>query len=155
MRSLVVAEWFDVSIHPWNESKFKSIILTQADMRFTATGSSCLCTRPERRGQFVAGVRFRAWQPPRCLHPTIEVHCPLRFELVDRSSNRSEGGCTYHVVHPGGRGTDRFPINANEAESRRSARFETIGMTGNQCDGRRFPARNGEPFPITLDLRRG
>ena len=104
--------------------------------------------------QYVAGVRFRAWQPPRCLHPTIEVHCPLRFELVDRLNGRSEGGCTYHVVHPGGRGTDRFPINANEAESRRAARFEAIGMTGENCHGQRLPSRNGEPFPVTLDFRR-
>ncbi|MEM6692692.1 MAG: transglutaminase family protein, partial [Planctomycetota bacterium] len=80
--------------------------------------------------QFVAGIRFRAWQPPRCLHPTIGIHSPLQFEVVDRSSGASLGGCTYHVVHPGGRGTDQFPVNANEAQSRRAARFEVSGMTG-------------------------
>ena len=28
-------------------------------------------------GEFVAGVRYRAWQPPSALHPTIGVHAPL------------------------------------------------------------------------------
>ncbi len=51
----------------------------------------------------VGGVRFRAWQPPSALHPTITVDGPLRFELVDMATGTSRGGCTYHVSHPGGR----------------------------------------------------
>ena len=110
-------------------------------------------------GQFVAGIRFRAWQPPRCLHPTIGIHTPLRIELVDVRNRRSIGGCTYHVAHPGGRGTDRFPINANEAESRRAARFEDFGMSSGTID---VPAAVSphvhpsgyRPYPVTLDLRR-
>lgn len=106
-------------------------------------------------GQYVAGIRYRAWQPPRCLHPTIGVHTPLTIELVDSRSARSMGGCTYHVSHPGGRGTDRFPINANEAEARRAARFEAAGMTGGQIEIPPMPPRRGlNPYPITLDLRR-
>jgi uncharacterized protein (DUF2126 family) len=107
------------------------------------------------QGQSVAGVRYRAWQPPRCLHPTIGVHAPLRFDLLDLHQSRSIGGCTYHVVHPGGRGTEIFPINANEAESRRAARFERLGMRGERIE---IPALPSAPqpaqYPVTLDLRR-
>jgi uncharacterized protein (DUF2126 family) len=107
------------------------------------------------QSQYVAGVRFRAWQPPRCLHPTIGIHCPLRFDIVDVRNARSIGACTYHVVHPGGRGTDRFPINANEAESRRAARFDRLGMTGGPIEITDLPPATGpNPYPVTLDLRR-
>jgi uncharacterized protein (DUF2126 family) len=107
------------------------------------------------QGQYVAGIRYRAWQPPRCLHPTIAVHSPLRFELIDMQAQRSIGGCTYHVANPGGRASDRFPINANEAESRRAARFEAVGMTGGTIESFRAPpATHPTPYPITLDLRR-
>jgi uncharacterized protein (DUF2126 family) len=102
-------------------------------------------------GEFVAGVRFRAWQPPSCLHPTIGVHSPLVFDLVDRWNERSIGGCTYHVSHPGGRSFDTFPVNALEAESRRIARFFPFGHSPSTLD---VPAGAIVPeFPHTLDLR--
>jgi uncharacterized protein (DUF2126 family)/transglutaminase-like putative cysteine protease len=102
-------------------------------------------------GEYVAGVRFRAWQPPNCLHPTIGIHSPLVFDLVDRWNKRSIGGCTYHVVHPGGRSYDTFPVNAYEAESRRLNRFFTHGHS--QGNWEPAPAETLREFPFTLDLR--
>ncbi len=104
------------------------------------------------RGEFVAGVRYRAWAPPSALHPTIGIHAPLVFDLVDTWSGRSIGGCTYHVTHPGGRSYDSFPVNANEAEARRATRFRAEGHTPGLMPVRR-EGRNPD-YPLTLDLRR-
>ncbi|MEP6653957.1 MAG: transglutaminase family protein, partial [Myxococcales bacterium] len=102
-------------------------------------------------GEFVAGVRFRAWQPPQALHPTIPVHAPLVFDVFDTWNGRSVGGFTYHVSHPGGLAFETRPRNALEAESRRASLFVAMGHSpGKQ------PVEAAEPnrlFPLTLDLR--
>jgi uncharacterized protein (DUF2126 family) len=127
-----------------------------------------------KHGEFVAGVRYRAWAPPSALHPTIGVNTPLTFDLIDTWNGRSLGGCTYHVSHPGGRSYDAFPVNAFEAESRRVNRFEAMGHTQGpftprpELDALRKFYRNEAPprpmtppneevsgeYPHTLDLRR-
>ena len=105
-----------------------------------------------RTGEFVGGVRYRAWQPPSALHPTIPVHAPLTFDLVDTWMDRSLGGCQYHVMHPGGLSHATFPVNAFESESRRLARFFRMGHTPDRLAP---PAETPSlEFPFTLDLRR-
>lgn len=120
--------------------------------RVTVGGRSLPLGNTGVAGESVCGLRYRAWQPPSCLHPTMGVHTPLVFNLVDMWSQLSVAGCTYHVAHPGGRNYATFPVNAYEAESRRLARFVPHGFT--ETKAHHVPPMELNPeFPWTLDLR--
>ena len=149
--------------------------MPEARYAITCNGYMLPLRNTGTKGEFVAGVRYRAWNPPSALHPTIGIHAPLVFDLVDTWNSKSIGGCTYHVSHPGGRSYDVFPVNALEAESRRINRFWNFGFSQeefelppliNQTSSRRLESGGSGPevrfslenhaspeFPHTLDLR--
>jgi len=109
--------------------------LTDERYKITCNGHALALRSTGEHGEYVVGVRYRAWQPPSCLHPDLPVNVPLVFDVVDTWKGRSLGGCAYHVAHPGGRSAEDSPVNANVAESRRLARFETDIHTPSSVEG--------------------
>ena len=118
----------------------------------TANGQALPLQPTGTVGEFIAGVRYKAWNPPSALHPSIQVHAPVTFDIVDTWMNKSLGGCQYHVQHPGGSNPSTFPINSFEAESRRLTRFLRIGHTPGRMVVKAASVNHEHPF--TLDLRR-
>ena len=123
------------------------------DNRYVVTVNGCALPLQGtgRAGEYVAGVRYKAWNPPSSLHPSIGVQTPLTFDIVDTWMERSLGGCQYHVAHPGGVSYATLPVNSNEAESRRLTRFLQMGHTPGRMHVQ--PAQPSREFPFTLDLR--
>ncbi|MGH8548882.1 MAG: transglutaminase family protein, partial [Methylococcales bacterium] len=152
----------------------KATGLTDSRFVVTCNGRRVPLRNTGMQGEYVAGIRFRAWQPPSALHPTIGIHSPLVIDIIDNWSGRSIGGCTYHVSHPGGRAYEDYPVNAYAAETRRISRFWGFGHTPGAIQPPpeiaglgRFDPQGHVPGPIkvpeeepnteyphTLDLRR-
>ena len=120
----------------------------------TCNGTVVPLTATDVPGTYIAGVRFKAWAPPSGLHPTLGIDAPLTFDVVDTWSQRSLGGCRYHVVHQGGLSYHSPPINATEAESRRQTRFEKLGHTPGKVVPEALRLVEHREYPVTLDLRR-
>jgi uncharacterized protein (DUF2126 family) len=136
------AERLQARVCGWNDERF---ILA-------CNGRAVPLTQTQTVGDYIGGVRFKAWAPPSALHPTIRAQSPLTFDIYDRWNGRSLGGLTHYVSHPGGRSYETFPINANEAEARRRARFFPFGHTPGPMP--EPPSTPGKEHPRTLDLRR-
>ncbi len=130
--------------------------LNQSRYAITCNGEPLPLQPTGTTGEYIAGVRYKAWNPPSSLHPSIGVHAPLTFDVVDTWMKRSVGGCQYHVAHPGGLNYDTFPINAYEAESRRLSRFFRMGHTPGTIEGVQpnISLAVSQEFPFTLDMRR-
>ena len=117
----------------------------------TCNGRRVPLMATRENGLHIAGIRFKAWSQPSSLHPRLPIDAPLTFDVIDLAHEKSLGGCTYHVAHPGGRSFDTFPVNENEAEGRKLARFEAMGHTAGKIA--LPPEENNPDFPNTLDLR--
>jgi len=138
-------ERIEVRVTGMNESRYV----------ITCNGQALPMQNTGTTGEYVAGVRYKAWNPPSSLHPSIGIHAPLTFDIVDTWMKRSLGGCQYHVTHPGGLSYETFPVNSYEAESRRLSRFAAMGHTPGKMaiPPATINVAGSKEFPFTRDLR--
>jgi uncharacterized protein (DUF2126 family)/transglutaminase-like putative cysteine protease len=136
------AERLQVKVQGWVDERYV----------LACNGAAMPMQRTQTQGEYVAGVRFKAWQPYSALHPTINAQVPLIFDVYDKWTGRALGGMTHHVAHPGGRAYEDFPVNSNSAEARRRSRFYPFGHTPGFAPEPK-PVE-GPEYPRTLDLRR-
>jgi uncharacterized protein (DUF2126 family) len=151
---------------PGGTARYVDSSLERIEVRVTGLNESRYCVTCNGRalplqctgtqGEYVAGVRYKAWNPPSALHPSIGIDTPLTFDIVDTWMKRSLGGCQYFVAHPGGLNPDTFPVNAYEAESRRMSRFTAMGHSPGKLvvPPATINVAASREFPFTLDLRR-
>jgi uncharacterized protein (DUF2126 family) len=102
-------------------------------------------------GESVAGIRYRARRLSAALHPTIPVHTPLIFDLIDTWNGRCIGRCTYYAEPPDGTEHRTRPADAKEARERRLQRFQVSPPSDEPVGAPE--AENNRIFPMTLDLR--
>jgi len=136
-------ERLQVKVEGWNPARY----------RLVCNGRMVPLTNTGKAGEFVAGIRYRAWEQHACLHPTLPADSPLNIDIVDIIHKVTVAGCVYHVGHPGGRNYEHFPVNALEAECRRLARFVPFSHSPGKWAS--IPKEEShDEFPLTLDLRR-
>jgi uncharacterized protein (DUF2126 family) len=126
--------------------------ITESRHEIACNGRRVPLVPTDKPGEAVAGVRYCARRLSATLHPTIPVHTPLVFDIIDHWKERSIGRCTYHAGPPDGRPYTARPANAREAEERRLERFQG---SGHALGPMTAPEPENNPiFPLTLDLRR-
>jgi len=126
MSSSGTARFVDSSVE---RIEIKTTGLTGDRYAILCNGMRLPLTNTGTKGEYVASIRYRAWQPPSALHPNLGIDTPLVFDIFDLWVGKSVAGCTYHVFHPGGRSYNAFPVNSFEAEGRRVSRFYSENHT--------------------------
>jgi uncharacterized protein (DUF2126 family)/transglutaminase-like putative cysteine protease len=102
-------------------------------------------------GEAIAGIRYRARRLFASLHPTVPVHTPLTFDVLEAATGRSVARCTYYSAAPDGSVYTARPANAAEARARRLARFV---VSAPPAEVLAVPvAEVNVVYPMTLDMR--
>ena len=75
------------------------------------------------RGRFLAGVRYKAWNPPSSLHPTLWPVYSLVFDLLDARTGEVLGGCTWFPARPSLVGFSAAPAPVASGEPEREPHY--------------------------------